>query len=43
MYMIGDLFLKHFYSVYDMDRDEVSLGVNVHSQKTARIKSALHN
>lgn len=28
LYMMGDLFLKNFYSVYDMDRDEVSLGVN---------------
>ena len=31
MYMIGDLFLQHFYSVYDFDRDEISLGVNSHS------------
>lgn len=29
---LGDLFLQHFYSVYDLDKDEVSLGVNVHSQ-----------
>ena len=32
MYMLGDLFLQHFYSVYDMDRDEVSLGINSHSK-----------
>mmetsp|Transcript_2201 Transcript_2201/g.3308 ORF Transcript_2201/g.3308 Transcript_2201/m.3308 type:complete len:92 (+) Transcript_2201:1896-2171(+) len=32
MYMIGDLFLRHFYSVYDFDKDEVSLGVNAHSK-----------
>ena len=31
IYLIGDLFLRHFYSVYDFERDEVSLGVNSHS------------
>ena len=30
--MIGDAFLKHFYSVYDFDKDQVSLGVNIHSK-----------
>lgn len=32
MYMLGDLFLQHFYSVYDFDKDEVSLGINSHSK-----------
>lgn len=32
LYLIGDLFLKHFYSVYDFDKDEVSLGINTHSK-----------
>lgn len=32
MYMLGDLFLQHFYSVYDFDKDEVSIGVNSHSK-----------
>jgi hypothetical protein len=31
-YMIGGLFLKHFYTVYDFDKDEVSLGINTHSK-----------
>lgn len=31
IYLVGDLFLRHFYSVYDFERDEVSLGVNTHS------------
>jgi len=30
--LIGDAFLKHFYSVYDFDRDTLSLGVNMHSK-----------
>ena len=34
-YMIGGLFLKHYYTVYDLDKDEVSLGVNVHSKGKA--------
>lgn len=32
IYLIGDLFLKHFYSVYDFDKDEVSLGIDTHSK-----------
>jgi hypothetical protein len=32
MYLIGGLFLKHFYSVYDFDSDTLSLGVNTHSE-----------
>ena len=32
MFLIGDAFLKHFYSVYDFDRDTVSLGINMHSK-----------
>ena len=32
LFLIGDAFLKHFYSVYDFDRDTLSLGVNSHSK-----------
>lgn len=32
LFLIGDAFLKHFYSVYDFDRDTVSLGINQHSK-----------
>jgi len=31
LFLIGDAFLKHFYSVYDFDQDTVSLGINSHS------------
>lgn len=31
LYLIGDAFLRHFYSVYDFDKDQISLGVNIHS------------
>jgi hypothetical protein len=37
MYMIGGLFLRHFYTVYDFDRDEVSMGVNMHSKDKVRM------
>jgi hypothetical protein len=30
--LIGDAFLRHFYSVYDFDKDQISLGVNIHSK-----------
>lgn len=39
IYLMGDLFLRHFYSVYDFDRDEVSLGVNSHSLDKAHMYS----
>jgi hypothetical protein len=32
LFLIGDAFLKHFYSVYDFDRDTMSLGINKHSE-----------
>jgi len=32
LFLIGDAFLRHFYSVYDFDRDQVSLGINIHSK-----------
>lgn len=32
MFLIGDAFLKHFYSVYDFDEDTLSLGINMHSE-----------
>jgi hypothetical protein len=31
LFLIGDAFLKHFYSVYDFDKDTLSLGINQHS------------
>lgn len=31
MYLMGITFLRHFYSVYDFDNEEISLGVNTHS------------
>lgn len=32
LFLIGDAFLKHFYSVYDFDKDTMSLGINMHSK-----------
>lgn len=32
LFLIGDAFLRHFYSVYDFDKDQVGLGVNIHSK-----------
>ena len=30
-FLMGNQFLKNFYSVYDYDQQSVKLGVNVHS------------
>jgi hypothetical protein len=32
LFLIGDAFLKHFYSVYDFDNDTVAIGINSHSE-----------
>lgn len=32
LFLIGDAFLRHFYSVYDFDEDQIALGVNIHSE-----------
>lgn len=37
LYLIGDAFLKHFYSVYDFDQDQLSLGINVHSKDKVKM------
>ena len=34
-FLLGDLFLKHFYSIYDYDHELISLGVNTHSKDVA--------
>ena len=36
-FLIGNVFLKNFYSVYDYDSQSVRLGVNIHSEKFAKI------
>jgi len=35
--LFGDLFLKHFYSIYDYDQELFSLGVNTHSQNIVQM------
>jgi hypothetical protein len=37
MFLVGDAFLRHFYSVYDFDKDQISLGVNIHSKDKVNI------
>jgi len=37
LFLIGDAFLKHFYSVYDFDRNTVALGINKHSEGKVRM------
>ena len=37
-FLFGGLFLKHFYSVYDFDKELISLGVNRHSKDLVEMK-----
>ena len=37
MYLLGDIFLRHFYSVYDYGENKVGLGVNKDSTDIASI------
>lgn len=32
LFLIGDVFLRNFYSVYDFEKDQVGLGINIHSK-----------
>jgi len=41
LYLVGDLFLRHFYSVYNFDKDSLSLGVNTHSTKYAKMYAVM--
>lgn len=37
MFLLGDAFLRNFYSVYDYEHQAVQLAVNTHSKDIARI------
>ena len=43
VYLLGDTFLRHFYSTYDFDNDEVGLGVDIHAAAGTKIHSAIQN
>lgn len=32
LYLVGDVFLRHFYSVYDFDKNQIAIGINTHSE-----------
>ena len=34
-FLMGNTFLKNFYSVYDYDWEQIKLGVNIHSKSLA--------
>lgn len=36
-FLIGNIFLKNFYSIYNYDRQQISFGVNIHSKGLASI------
>lgn len=38
IYIMGDAFLKHFYSSFDFDSNSISLGVNTHSKGLVSMK-----
>ena len=38
IYLLGAAFLKHYYSVFDFDNNQISLGINTHSQGKVSMK-----
>ena len=38
MFLLGDVFLRNFYSVFDYDNNSIMLGVNLHSKEYVGIK-----
>jgi hypothetical protein len=38
MFLLGDAFLRNFYSVYDFDNQAVKLAINIHSKNIVGIK-----
>ena len=40
IYIMGDAFLKHFYSAFDMESNSISLGVNIHSKGKVSMRPA---
>lgn len=40
LYILGDVFIRSFYSVFDYDYNEVSLGINKNSKNLVDINDA---
>jgi len=40
IYIMGDAFLKHYYSAFDFDKNEISLGINTHSDGKVKMEPA---
>mmetsp|Transcript_6911 Transcript_6911/g.11651 ORF Transcript_6911/g.11651 Transcript_6911/m.11651 type:complete len:87 (+) Transcript_6911:238-498(+) len=40
MYLLGDIFIRNFYSTFDFDKKEIRLAVNIHSKDFAKIIDA---
>ena len=38
MILLGDVFIRHFYSVFDIDRQQVSLGVKTNKKNLVAIE-----
>jgi len=38
MYLLGDVFLRSFYSVFDFEQQSVKLGINIHAKEYASIR-----
>lgn len=32
LFLVGDVFLRNFYSVFDFEKDQLALGIDVHSK-----------
>ena len=40
LYLIGDVFLRNYYSVFDYDNEQIGLGLNIHAEGSIKIYKA---
>ena len=38
MFLLGDVFLRNFYSVYDFEEQEISLAINKHAEDLVGVR-----
>ena len=37
LFLVGDVFLRNFYSVYDFEKDQIGIGIDIHSKDKVKL------